>query len=163
RGTSELFRVANGAWTAYPGSAGWGLTAIAASDDDRLFAIAAGKIRRVDGNELKEAPCPDLTATAISADGADRLYAVNPAGVLYRGIGTSCAPIATPASVRTVAAIEGRVIVLDQGGTLWRRRGEGDWRVLPPVRKYRAGMRPYKSTPTQVAVSAYSTWIIDDE
>jgi hypothetical protein len=163
RGNRELFRVADGTWTAYQGSAAWGVTAISASEDDRLFAIAAGRIRRLEGRNLTDAPCADLPATFISSDGADGIYAVAANGILHHGSGPSCAPVTTPAPVREVAAFGGRVVVLTQDATLWRRRGDGNWHTLPRVRKYRPKVRPYWTTPVHLSLSAYSTWIVDNE
>jgi hypothetical protein len=158
----EVLRlVGNGRGHAYAGSAGWGPSAIAASEDDRVFLVVGGRTRRVEGDDLTDAPCGSVAATAIAASRGDELYVVDGSGVLYRGAASVCAPVATPTRLRDVAAFPGRVVIVGTDGTVWRRRGEQPWQALPAPRKYRpaAVSRPA----VQAALSVTSTWLLDQD
>lgn len=159
--SGELWRVVDGQWTTYPGSGTWGATAIAASADDRLFVIVGGKTRRVDGADLRDAPCGDVVATAMAAVTADELYVIDSAGGLHHGLATSCALVTTPGPLRNVAVSGERLVGVTTTGAVWRRRGEADWLALPVVREYRSGAFPQEVLAAEVALSSTCTWVLD--
>jgi hypothetical protein len=159
----EVVRVVDGRGTAYAGSVGWGSSAIAASEDDRLFVVVGGRTRQVDGADLKDAPCGSVAATAIAAAGGDEIYVVDGVGALYRGTANACAPVATPTPLRDVAAFPGRVVAVGRDGTVWRRRGEQPWQPLPAAVEYRPGGVESPRPAVQAALSATCTWLLDQD
>jgi hypothetical protein len=157
----DLWRVSGGQWAPYAGSVAWGATAIAASDDDHLFVVVGGKSRRVDGSELKDAPCGDVAATAMAAATADEIYVIDASGGLHHGVASGCTLVTTPGPLRNVAVSVGRLVVVTTAGSVWRRRGEETWRALPVAREYRSGAYPLEVLAAQVTLSANSTWLLD--
>jgi hypothetical protein len=161
--SGEVSRIVDNQWTAYPGSITWGATSVGASVDDRLYVVVGGRVRRVEGDELKDTPCESVSAVVVTGVGADEIYVVDAAGALHHGTATSCARMTTPAPIRDVAARNGRVVVVAKDGQVWRRRGDEEWRALPPVRKYRPYRAPFEVVAVQVALGDYSTWLLDQE
>lgn len=158
----EVVRIVNGHWTPYAGSVGWGVTALAASSDDKLYGVVGGRLRRIEGADLRDAPCSDKGVARVAARG-DEVFVVDGAGSLFRGAGGTCAPETSPGPLRDVAAFPGRLVAVARDGAVWRRRDGGAWRPLPPIRKYRTGRYPYLVTALEASLSATSTWILDDE
>jgi len=161
--SGEVVRVVDGRWTTFAGSIGWGATSLGASEDDRLFIVIGGRIRRVEGVDLKEAPCDGVSAAVVSGVRGDEIYVVDAAGALHHGTPTSCPIVPTPTPVRDVAARNGRLIVVATDGRVWRRRGDEAWRLLPAVNKYRPFRGPFEVKAAQVALTDYSTWLLDRE
>src|SRR5450432_3147133 len=146
----EVARVVDKQWTTYAGSVGWGATALGASDDDRLYVVIGGKIRRVEGVELKDAPCDGVSAAVVTGVRGDEIYVVDTSGALHHGTPGNCPVVPTPTPVRDVAARNGRVVVVATDGRVWRLRGDEAWRVLPAVTKYRPFRAPCEVTAAQV-------------
>ncbi len=160
--SGELSRVTDGHWASLAGSVAWGVTAIAASEDDHLFAVVGGRTRRVEGSELKEAPCGAVVAISIAAVGGDDIYVIDAEGGLFHGTTTTtCVHVTIPEPIRNIAVNAGRMVVVTKGGSVWRRRGEAQWQALPTLRKYRKEVFPEEGIATQVGLSAYSTWVLD--
>src|SRR5450432_1260480 len=148
--SGEVARVVDNQWTTYAGSVGWGATSLGASDDDRLFVVIGGRIRRVEGVDLKDAPCDGVSAAVVTGVRGDEIYVVDTSGALHHGTPGNCPVVPTPTPVRDVAARNGRVVVVATDGRVWRLRGDEAWRVLPAVTKYRPFRAPCEVTAAQV-------------
>lgn len=158
----QVARFADNTWTPLAGSASWGASGLAATEDDRLFVLVGGRARLVEGVDLKEGPCGSLVGTSISAVGSDDLYVLDAAGNLHQGRSGRCDRVDAPVPLQRVAATKDRLVAVGKDGSVWRRR-DGAWKVLPEPRKFRPGRRPYTTRARDVAVSPHSTWIMDDE
>jgi hypothetical protein len=161
----EVVRIVNGVWSPLAGSVAWGVTALAASPEDKLYAVVGGHLRRVEGADLRDAPCGDINVGRVAARG-DEVYVIDGAGTLFRGTAAGCMAASSPGPLRDVAAFTNRLVAISRDGAVWRQRGqqnEGAWRALPAIRKYRSGRYPYLVGAQQVSLSATSTWIVDDE
>jgi hypothetical protein len=159
--SGEVSRSADGPLVPYGGSVGWGSTALAASEDDHLFVVVGGKAHRVEGEQLQDAPCGDITAAGIAAGGGSELYVVDGMGRLHRGDASGCAPVETPVTVRQVAVNGGRVVMVGTDGSVWRRRGADPWHALPPAIRYRPGSLGVKVLAAEVGLSTTCTWLLD--
>jgi hypothetical protein len=163
-GDGQVGRLAGELWTAYPGSVAWGTSSLSATDDDRLMVIVGGHVRLVEGVDLKESVCASLPGAVIALAGikVDEAYVLDEHAVLHHGAGGSCDAVATPKPLQRIAATGGRLVGVAQDGTIWRRR-DGAWTALPAPRKFRPGRAAFETRARDVAVSANSTWILDDE
>jgi hypothetical protein len=158
----QVARFVGGTWTPYAGSASWGASELAATEDDRVLVVVGGHVRLVDGVELKEAGCPSVAAVAITAPHADDVYVLDAAGALYHGAAGRCDPVDAPPRLQRIAAASGRLLGVGVDGSVWRRR-DGAWTPLSNPLKFRHGRRAFVTRARDVAVSAYSSWIMDDE
>lgn len=158
----QVARFAHGSWTPFEGSAAWQASEVAATQADRVWVVSEGKLREVSG-ALKTAECAELTDAAAVAARGDEVFVIDHAGVLYRGHDAHCGPIHTPVPLRRVAATAGRLLGVGTDGTIWRRRDGESWTRLPAPMKYRPGRSPFATKARDVALSAYSTWILDEE
>ena len=104
-----------------------------------------------------------MSASVVTGVRGDEIYVVDASGALHHGTPGSCPVVPTPTPVRDVAARNGRVIVVATDGGVWRRRGDEAWRALPPVKKYRPFRAPFEVKGAQVALTDYSTWLLDGE
>lgn len=149
---------------AFPGSADWQITAVAAGEDDSLYVVADGRVKKV-ADALQGAAC-DEPATAVAVGGHALLF-VTPAGKLRRqNANGGCEDVALPDGrrVRQVAAFRDRVALVDSDGKgLLRNRADDPWIALPAPRLYRSAEPVRVLSLRQVSVSALYTWGLDDE
>lgn len=157
----ELFRISGGQWAPYAGSATWGATAIAASEDDHLFAVVRGKTRLVAVGGLDAIICDGIVATAIAASSARDIYIIDDKGRLHHSNATDCTPLSTPDAIRNVAAHGKKVAAVTTLGSAIRRQADGTWHTLPIALKYRPRTDPEQVTAVEIALSAHSTWLMD--
>jgi hypothetical protein len=158
----EVVRIVNGVWSPLAGSVAWGATTLAASPEDKLYVVVGGHLRRVEGADLRDAPCGDVKVAWAAARG-DEVYVLDGAGTLFRGAPGACAQEATPGPLQDVSAFTDRLVAVTRAGEVWRRRNGQPWRPLPAVKKYRPGRYPYVVTAVQTSLSATSTWLLDAE
>jgi hypothetical protein len=158
----QVARFAGGTWTPYAGSVSWGASEIGATEDDRLLVVVGGHVRSVDGVDLKEAPCSSVISVVVAGARGDEMFVLDGEGGLHHGEAGRCEPVQTPVRLQRIAAASGRLLGVGADGTVWRWRDRA-WTTLPPVRKFRAGRAAFETRAREIAVSAYSTWIMDDE
>lgn len=159
----QVARFAGGTWTPYAGSATWGATEIGATEDDQLLVIVGGHVRAIEGVELRETGCSAKTSVSVASPRAGDVYVLEASGAIHHAQGGgACEPLQAPARMQRIAAAGGRLLGVDTDGKVWRRRN-GAWEALPAVIKYRNGRAPYEVGARDVAGSAHSTWIMDEE
>jgi hypothetical protein len=125
----EISRWQAGAVSTIAGSSAWGVSEIAADEQDRLYVIAEGRVRRVEGKSLIDTACSNLQATALAATG-DTTYVV--AGdALMRARGGQCTPAQPPLpGIASVAARGARLYAVNRAGQGFRLTGAA-WEPLP--------------------------------
>ena len=151
-----------GGWSAIEGSAAWGASEIALTDDEHLLVIAAGKLRLFEHGELKPLACDALAGVALAGIHGNEAFLLDQAGALYLNADGRCDKISAPTRLQRIAARSDRLLAVAVDGSVWRRRA-GAWRQLPAPFKFRAGQAPAPMRAQDVGVSAYSTWLVDTE
>jgi hypothetical protein len=158
----EVARYAAGRWKPYDGSQAWGASEIGVTDDDRVLLIVAGKLRALERGELKALGCDAVVSVAVAGTHSDVAFVLDRDGALYQSTPGRCDKIEAPARLQRIAARSNRLLAVGVDGSLWRRR-RGSWTKLPPPFKYRAGQVATATRAQDVGVSAYSSWLVDNE
>jgi hypothetical protein len=158
----EVSRFANGRWRSFEGSQAWGVTEIGATEDDTLLLIARGKLSVFEHGALKELSCDAVTGVAVAGVQGEDAFLLDQSGALYLNSQGKCDRIAAPTPLARIAARPNRLLAVGTDGSLWRRRG-GAWGKLAPPFKYRIGQVATATQAQDVGVSAYSSWVVDDE
>jgi hypothetical protein len=148
----------------YEGSTEWQIKALAAGQDDSLFVITKGKVKKV-SPELQEAACNE-EATSIAV-GSTGLAFVTPEGILRRQLGNgSCTTIVLPqgALARQVAAYGTRMAFVSRDGRGFLKKSESDaWVPLPRPRTFRSD-QPVRSRPIRdITLSELYVWALDTD
>lgn len=159
----QVARFARGGWVPYAGSSSWNASEVLASPDDRLLVVASGRLMQVDQGELKETECSELNGVAAAGVRDNEAFVIDQIGALYLGRSGQCVKVESPVRFRRIAARQGRVVGVGVDGRVWRRRDGGAWAQLSAPMKYRPGRAPFKTDATEVALSSYATWIVDNE
>jgi hypothetical protein len=135
------------------------LSKLALGDEDHLFVLADGHLRRLDGAELVSTPCSDLSATDLAA--AHQSSWVVADEQLYRDDGQHCDKVSdAPPHVTSVAASPTLLAVTDASGVASIRGGHG-WVRLTEPRRYRVDVLPTRTRIQKLAISETTTWALD--
>jgi hypothetical protein len=156
-------RTGGGHWQPVPGSAAWNASVLSVTEDDRVWVVADGALRAVEGNQLRQTVCASLAVAWVAAVRGDAAFLLDQSGGLHRASGGRCERIETPVALQHIAATTGRLLAVSVDGAIWRRRDGGAWTKLPAPIKYRPGRRGFATQAREVAVSAHSSWILDHE
>jgi len=159
----RLLRFADQHWSTREGvERAKNVTEIAATEDNRLLVLADGKLMQLNDRTLEDLGCDSVAGVAISGGAEHESFVVDRDGGLYLSTAGHCDPIATPTPLRRIAGHADRLLAVAANGSVWRRR-QGSWTQLPLPLKYRPGQSAKKTHAADVALSAYSTWLLDDE
>jgi hypothetical protein len=155
-------RFNGGSWAPFEGSQNWGASEIGATEDDHLLLVIGGKLKMFDHGALKPLYCDAIDSASVAGTHGDEAFVLDQSGALYFNAEGRCDRIAAPARLLRIAARPNRLVAVAADGSVWRRRA-GAWSKLPAPFKYRDGQAPVPSIAQDVAVSSYSTWMVDNE
>jgi hypothetical protein len=158
----EVARFVGGRWKPYEGSQTWGASDIGVTEDDRLLVIVGGKLRAVERGELKDLGCDAVNAVAVAGTHADEAFVLDGDGALYLSRQGRCDKLDAPVRLQRIAARPNRLLAVAFDGSLWRRRGSA-WAKLPAPFKYRTGQVATATRAQDVGVSAYTSWVVDND
>lgn len=158
----KLFRFTGNQWLSYKGAEGESISEIAVTDDDRLLLLVDGKLKELRSQNLEGLDCDSISGVAVTGGAANEAYVVDQNGALYLDAMGRCSPVPAPARLRRIAGRPDRLLAVGADGSIWRRRAN-TWARLPAPTKYRAGHTARETRADDIALSAYTTWLLDDE
>ena len=132
------------------------------TEDGHLLVIANNKLRAFEHDALKPLGCDAIDTVAVAGTRLEGAFVLDRAGTLFFNGDGRCDKITAPAPLSRIAANSERLLAVAVDGAVWRRR-DNAWARLPPPFKYRIGQSPTVKQAQDVAVSAYSTWLVDTE
>lgn len=157
-----LRRAAGAEVFSYEQSAQWQIKAMAAGQDDSLFVISNGQVKRVT-DRLQDAACNE-EAVSIAV-GRTGLQFVTKEGTLRRQQSDgSCTNVALPqgALARQVAAHGTRLAFVSQEGRGFLRNADGEaWIPLPRPRTFRSDHLVSSRAIRDISLSELYMWALD--
>jgi hypothetical protein len=158
----RVFRFTGNQWSPLKGAEAENISEIAVTEDDRLLLLVDGKLKQLRSQKLEALDCDAITGVAVTGGAADEAYVVDQSGALYLDAMGRCTSVPAPARLRRIAGRPERLLAIAEDGSIWRRRAN-NWARLPAPSKYRAGHTARETRGDDIALSAYTTWLLDDE